>query len=55
MSVDLPAPFSPSRAWMCPSSIVKLIESLAVRGPNLFVIPRSSSFIPSTFPNTGAR
>ena len=50
ISVDLPAPFSPSRAWMCPSSIVTSIESLAMRGPNLFVIPRSSSFIPWAFP-----
>ena len=37
---------------MCPSSIVRSIESFAMRGPNLFVIPRSSSFIPLTFPST---
>src|ERR1700761_6489285 len=45
MRVDLPAPFSPSRQWISPGSTVRLMWSLATRAPNVFVMPRSSSFM----------
>ena len=43
MSVDLPAPFSPSSACTSPSRRSRSIASLAMNAPNRFVIPRSSS------------
>ena len=45
MSVDLPAPFSPSRQWISPGSTTRSMWSLATRVPNRLVIPRSSSFM----------
>src|SRR6476620_11740739 len=44
MRVLLPAPFSPRSAWISPGSTVRSMWSLATRPPNLFVMPRSSSF-----------
>src|SRR4051794_17174106 len=44
MSVVLPAPFSPRRARISPSSTTRSIESLAVSAPNRLVRPLSSSF-----------
>src|SRR6478735_1020664 len=44
MSVLLPAPFSPSRAWISPGSMTRSMWSFATRDPKIFVIPRSSSF-----------
>src|SRR4051812_4835086 len=41
--VDLPAPFSPSRAWISPRRSSKSMASLATSAPNRLVIPRSSS------------
>src|SRR3954471_22612423 len=41
--VDLPAPFSPSRAWISPGSTVRSMWSLATRSPKRLVMPRSSS------------
>ena len=46
ISVDLPAPFSPSRQWISPGSIVRSMWSLAVNEPNRLVRPLISSFIP---------
>src|SRR4051794_21170517 len=43
MSVDLPAPFSPRRAWTSPARRSKSTPSLATRRPKRFVMPRSSS------------
>src|SRR5690349_18752789 len=43
MSVDLPAPFSPRRAWTSPARRSKSTPSLATMRPKRFVIPRSSS------------
>src|ERR671933_2485488 len=43
MSVDFPAPFSPSRAWTSPRLRSKSTRSLATIRPKRFVIPRSSS------------
>ena len=43
ISVDLPAPFSPSRAWIWPGSTVRSMWSLATRAPNRLVMPLSSS------------
>src|SRR6478736_5152499 len=45
MSVDLPAPFSPRRAWISPGWTTRSMWSFATRDPKRFVIPRSSSFI----------
>src|SRR3954470_9921537 len=42
MSVDLPAPFSPSSAWISPRRSSKSIASFATSEPNRLVIPRSS-------------
>ena len=42
ISVDLPAPFSPSRQWISPGSTVRSMASLAVKPPNRFVRPRIS-------------
>ena len=43
ISVDFPAPFSPSRQWISPGSMTRSIESFAVKVPNRLVIPCSSS------------
>ena len=43
MAVDLPAPFSPTMAWMVPAATVISTLSLATTAPNRFVIWRSSS------------
>ena len=43
MSVDLPAPFSPSNACTSPSRRSRSIASFAVNVPKRFVMPRSSS------------
>ena len=42
ISVDLPAPFSPSRAWTSPATTSKSTRSFATTEPNFFVIPLSS-------------
>src|SRR5215210_805982 len=42
ISVDLPAPFSPSRAWTSPWIRSRSIRSLASTPGNCFVIPASS-------------
>ena len=39
ISVDLPAPFSPSRQWIWPGSTVRSIWSLAVNVPKRLVSP----------------
>src|SRR3954454_17929123 len=43
MRVDLPAPFSPRRAWTSPARRSKSTPSLATMRPKRFVMPRSSS------------
>src|SRR6266702_330615 len=43
ISVDLPAPFSPSSACTSPRRRSKSTPSFATTAPNLFVMPRSSS------------
>src|SRR3954451_20681023 len=43
MSVDLPAPFSPRRAWTSPARRSKSTPSFATIRPKRFVMPRSSS------------
>src|SRR5450631_1199158 len=48
IKVLLPAPFSPSSAWISPGSTVRSMWSLATRDPNLLVMPRSSSFTPTS-------
>src|SRR5947207_947099 len=47
ISVDLPAPFSPSRAWTSPGKRSKSIPSLATTPGKRFVIDRSSRIGPS--------
>src|SRR5262249_55948549 len=42
MSVDLPAPFGPSRPKISPSSTAKLTPFTAVKSPNFLTIPRTS-------------
>src|ERR1700761_5884249 len=42
ISVDLPAPFSPSSACTSPAITSKSTRSLATTEPNFFVIPLSS-------------
>src|SRR5215210_959652 len=42
MRVDLPAPFSPSSAWISPRFSSKSIEWFATSEPKRLVIPRSS-------------
>jgi hypothetical protein len=39
ISVDLPAPFSPTRAWISPAPTSRLAPRLASTGPNDFSIP----------------
>src|SRR5579859_1907774 len=41
--VDLPAPFSPSRAWTCPGATDRSMRSLATSEPKRLVMPFSSS------------
>jgi|GEM_PF-5382960 len=41
MSVDLPAPFSPSSARMCPARMSRSIASLALTAPKDLLIPSS--------------
>src|SRR4051812_21238374 len=43
MRVDLPAPFSPSSAWISPRFSSNSIALLATSKPKRLVIPRSSS------------
>src|SRR3954453_12234404 len=43
MSVDLPAPFSPTIAWMVPRRTVRLTSELATTPGNRLVIPLSST------------
>src|SRR5581483_7843568 len=43
ISVDLPAPFSPSKQWISPARRVRLMSSLARTFGNAFVMPRSST------------
>ena len=50
ISVDLPAPFSPSRQWISPGSKVRSIWSLAVKSPKRLVRPCSSSRMDPTLP-----
>ena len=42
MSVDLPAPFSPSSAWISPRFSSNSIALFATSEPKRLVIPRSS-------------
>ena len=50
IAVLLPAPFSPRRAWISPSSTVSEIRSLATRVPNRLVMPRNSSDMAGSLP-----
>ena len=43
MSVDLPAPFSPSRAWTSPVRRSKLTSSLATMPGKRLTMPRIST------------
>src|SRR3954470_5453970 len=43
ISVDLPAPFSPSSAWTSPARSVKSTSCNARTAPKLLLIPRTSS------------
>src|SRR3546814_14567896 len=40
-SVDLPAPFSPSRAWISPDAISRSMPVQAAKSPKYFVSPRT--------------
>src|ERR671911_577962 len=42
ISVDLPAPFSPRRAWISPRRSSRSTPSLAVTAPKRLTMPRSS-------------
>src|SRR3954466_10846983 len=42
INVDLPAPFSPSSAWISPRRSWRSTASLAVSAPKRLVMPRSS-------------
>src|SRR5215213_3305611 len=42
MAVDLPAPFSPTMAWIVPGATARLTRSLASTSPKRLVISRSS-------------
>src|SRR3954447_3939270 len=50
MRVLLPAPFSPSRQWICPGSMTRSMWSLATRDPKRLVMPRSSIFTTDLLP-----
>src|SRR4029079_5983642 len=41
--VDLPAPFSPSTAWICPGATVRFTPSLALTAGHCLPMPISSS------------
>src|SRR5215217_3009747 len=43
MAVDLPAPFSPTMAWMVPGFTARLTRSFACTSPKRLVMSRSSS------------
>src|ERR1700722_14629432 len=43
MSVDLPAPFSPTNPWISPGDSLKSTSRSAATPPNALVIPESSS------------
>src|SRR6185295_2570294 len=43
IAVDLPAPFSPTMAWMVPGATARLTRSLASTSPKRLVMSRSSS------------
>src|SRR3954454_22025582 len=45
MAVDLPAPFSPTMAWMVPGVTARLTRSFASTSPKRLVMSRSSSMI----------
>src|SRR3954454_7432813 len=53
ISVDLPAPFSPSRAWISPRRSWRSTASLAVSAPKRLVMPRSSSASPAASASDG--
>src|SRR5215470_35786 len=57
MRVDLPAPFSPTRAWICPASTVKLTSRNARTPAKLLLTPRISSIAVIAFSSrkTGRR
>src|ERR1700722_1611893 len=42
-SEDLPAPFSPSKAWTSPWASSRLTRSLAVKAPNRLVMLRTAN------------
>ena len=42
MSVDLPAPFSPTMPWIVPGGTTRLMSRLACTGPKALEMPRSS-------------
>ncbi len=43
MAVDLPAPFSPTMAWMVPGATARWTRSFASTSPKRLVMSRSSS------------
>ena len=48
-TVDLPAPFSPTRAWIDPESSTRFPSLKAITEPNDFATLRSSSTLGSAF------
>src|SRR5688572_27859859 len=50
ISVDLPAPFSPTIAWMVPRSTRRWMSELATTPGKRLVIPRSSTAVPAAPP-----
>src|SRR5665213_1272333 len=55
ISVDLPAPFSPSRQWISPGSTSRSMWSLATSAPKRLVIPRNSSFMRCASSQSGGK
>src|SRR5687767_9271251 len=55
MRVDLPAPFSPTRAWISPASTVRLTSSSALTPGNVLVIPRISRIAAIVPPGSALR
>src|ERR1051326_369443 len=53
MAVDLPAPFSPTMAWIVPGRTVILTRSLASVFPNRLLMFRSSSILLLLFHRVG--
>src|SRR5436309_7843440 len=45
MAVDLPAPFSPTMAWIVPGATARLTRSFASTSPKRLVMSRSSSMV----------